>query len=139
MPSSGGLGYHNHLIRIRSRDDKPPIVSILVLVPANGFFAAAEFSLVAVRRSRVASSALIIALVGLPHLLEPEHLFSGAWRSIATCRSDEVLAQNTGLVAGPHYLLQRSVVTAIVRSFARLRCSDACSVPACPNFGHEIC
>jgi CBS domain containing-hemolysin-like protein len=30
------------------------IVSILALVAANGFFVAAEFSLVAVRRSRVA-------------------------------------------------------------------------------------
>ena len=53
----------------------------------------------------------------------------------AGARPEEVLAQNTGLVAGPTICFNCRWFTAIVRSF----CADACSVRACPNFGHEIC
>jgi putative hemolysin len=66
-PCGAVLVFHNTLVFAPAREETMPtgdgssgwtdvlgIVSVLVLVAANGFFVAAEFSLVAVRRSRVA-------------------------------------------------------------------------------------
>jgi putative hemolysin len=67
------------------------ILAVLALVIANGFFVAAEFSLVSVRRSRVAevvSARRTNATPALAHQIEP--LLSGLPESLATTGSHAV-------------------------------------------------